>query len=116
MGGTVASHFSFVTFPQDEKIGMRRLLTGTISRTALAAIIVAGSGLSAIADEWRTSSSLIGESKYGENFQHYDYVNPDAPKGGTLNSVATGTFDSFNPFIVQGTPAVGFVEFGGGLL
>ena len=56
------------------------------------------------ADEWRTTSSLIGESKYGEDFEHYDYVNPDAPKGGTLNSVATGTFDSFNPYIVRGTP------------
>lgn len=95
---------------------MTRLLTGTLSRTALAAIVLAGSSLAALSDEWRTSSSLIGESKYGENFQRYDYVNPDAPKGGTLNAVATGTFDSFNPFIVTGTPAVGFVEFGGGLL
>ena len=68
------------------------------------------------ADEWRTSSSLVGESKYGENFEHYDYVNPDAPKGGTLNSVATGTFDSFNPYIVRGSPAAGFASFGGGLL
>ena len=32
---------------------------------------------------------------------------PDAPKGGTLNSTASGTFDSFNPYIVQGTPAAG---------
>ena len=76
---------------------MTRPLTGFLSRTALAAVILAGSSLFAHADEWRTSSSLIGESKYGENFQHYDYVNPDAPKGGTLNSVAAGTFDSFNP-------------------
>ena len=66
--------------------------------------------------EWRTTSSLIGESKYGENFKHYDYVNPDAPKGGTLNSVASGTFDSFNPYIVRGTPAAGLSPFGGGLL
>ena len=46
----------------------------------------------------------------------YDYVNPDAPKGGTLNSVGVGTFDSFNPYIVQGTPAAGFAAFGGGLI
>ena len=63
-----------------------------------------------------TTSSLIGESKYGENFQHYDYVNPTRPKGGTLNSVAAGTFDSFNPYIVQGSPAAGLAPFGGGLL
>ncbi|MDX8510916.1 extracellular solute-binding protein [Mesorhizobium captivum] len=69
-----------------------------------------------LADEWHTTSSLIGPSKYGENFQRYDYVNPDAPKGGTYNSVVTGTFDSFNPYIVQGAAAAGFAEFGGGLL
>ncbi len=68
------------------------------------------------AQEWQTTSSLMGESKYGQNFQRYDYVNPDAPKGGTLNSTVGGTFDSFNPYIVRGTPAAGFVGFGGGLL
>ena len=76
---------------------MTRPLTGLLSRAALAAVILAGIEAACDADEWRTTSSLIGESKYGENFQHYDYVNPDAPKGGTLNSVAAGTFDSFNP-------------------
>lgn len=70
----------------------------------------------ASADEWRTTSSLLGESKYGENFQRYDFVNPDAPKGGTLNSTVVGSFDSFNPYIVQGSPAAGFAAFGGGLL
>jgi microcin C transport system substrate-binding protein len=68
------------------------------------------------AQEWQTTSSLMGESKYGQNFQRYDYVNPDAPKGGTLNSTALGTFDSFNPYIVRGTPAAGLAPFGGGLL
>ena len=73
------------------------------SHRMLAAALVLGlRGSSLAADEWRTTSSLIGESKYGDNFQHYDYVNPDAPKGGTLNSVVLGTFDSFNPYIVQG--------------
>src|SRR5262245_8828030 len=43
--------------------------------------------------------------KYGPDFKRLDYVNPDAPKGGTINTGATGTFDSFNPFIVKGTPA-----------
>lgn len=79
-------------------------------------IVVTGLATAAQAQEWRTSSSLLGESKYGENFQRYDYVNPDAPKGGTYNAIATGTFDSFNPYIVQGTPAAGFAPLGGGLL
>ncbi len=81
-----------------------------------AALLTIAFTLSAHADEWRTSSSLLGESKYGENFQRYDYVNPDAPKGGTLNNTVTGTFDSFNPYVVQGAAAAGFAEFGGGLL
>jgi microcin C transport system substrate-binding protein len=71
----------------------------------------------AMADEvWRSSTSLIGEPKYPDGFKHYDYVNPQAPKGGTLNQAAVGTFDSLNPYMVQGTPAAGFAAFGGGLL
>ncbi|MCC4297823.1 extracellular solute-binding protein [Aurantimonas coralicida] len=68
------------------------------------------------AGEWHESSSLIEGSKYPDDFAHYDYVNPDAPKGGTLNQIAIGSFDSFNPFIVRGTPAAGLATFGGGLL
>ncbi|SFN77335.1 microcin C transport system substrate-binding protein [Mesorhizobium sp. NFR06] len=89
------------------------------SRTFFAsmlAVVFAASLQASFADEWHTTSSLIGPSKYGENFQRYDYVNPDAPKGGTYNSVVLGTFDSFNPYIVQGSPAAGFAQFGGGLL
>ena len=92
----------------------------TVGRTLLRSFLVvatlAGGLQATLADEWRTTSSLIGESKYGNDFQHYDYVNPDAPKGGTLNSVVLGTYDSFNPYIVQGSPAAGLVGFGGGLL
>ncbi len=44
--------------------------------------------------------------KYPANFQHFDYVNPDAPKGGTLRQQSVGGFDSFNPFIPKGN-AVG---------
>lgn len=87
--------------------------------SALAGLVVVfllGVAAAASADEWRTYSSLIGESKYGDDFRHYDYVNPDAPKGGILNSTVVGTFDSFNPYIVQGSSAAGFSQFGGGLL
>jgi microcin C transport system substrate-binding protein len=64
-------------------------------------------------DEWLTTSSLIDPDRGHETFERYDHVNPDAPKGGTLNSAAFGTFDSFNPFIVRGNPAAGLTEFGG---
>lgn len=65
------------------------------------------------AQEWRTSSSLIKSEIETQPFERYSYVNPDAPKGGTLNSAAFGTFDSFNPFVVRGTPAAGLTSFGG---
>lgn len=80
----------------------------------LVAILHAGPALAE--GEWRTVSSLVGSSKYADGFERYDHVDPEAPKGGTLNLVAIGTFDSFNPFIVRGTPAAGLAAFGGGLL
>lgn len=43
--------------------------------------------------------------KYPENFKHTDYVNPDAPKGGTFRESSISGFDSFNPFISKGVPA-----------
>ncbi len=49
--------------------------------------------------------SLLDAPKYGPDFKHLDYVNPDAPKGGSVTYGAIGTFDSFNPFIIKGTPA-----------
>ncbi|MEX0304272.1 MAG: extracellular solute-binding protein [Leisingera sp.] len=44
----------------------------------------------------------FGELKYGPEFQHFDYVNPEAPKGGELSISAVGTFDSMNPFTRKG--------------
>ena len=50
-------------------------------------------------------------AKYGENFTHFDYVNPNAPKGGQIRLGAMGTFDSFNTFIAKGNAAsTGSVE------
>ncbi|NNA68558.1 extracellular solute-binding protein [Pseudomonas gessardii] len=43
--------------------------------------------------------------KYPADFKHVDYVNPDAPKGGTFREAAMGSFDSLNPFISKGVPA-----------
>ncbi len=49
--------------------------------------------------------SLTGSPKYGPDTTHFDYVNPQAPKGGTMRLSAIGTFDSFNPFTIKGNPA-----------
>src|SRR3546814_3376874 len=48
---------------------------------------------------------MHGETAYGPDFKHFDYVNPNAPKGGTLILSADGTFDTFNPFNAKGTAA-----------
>ena len=46
--------------------------------------------------------STHGEPKYSKNFTHFEYVNPDAPQGGTLRVAEIGTFDSLNPFSLKG--------------
>ncbi len=51
--------------------------------------------------------AMYGEPKYGPDFPNFDYVNPNAPKGGTVRLGAAGTFDSFNPYIIKGNPAAG---------
>jgi len=43
--------------------------------------------------------------KYPASFKHFDYVNPDAPKGGTFRQSGFGGFDSLNPFINKGVTA-----------
>jgi microcin C transport system substrate-binding protein len=45
---------------------------------------------------WRHALSLFGEVKYPAGFKRFDYVNPDAPKGGTVRQISVGTFDNFN--------------------
>ncbi|MES0827583.1 extracellular solute-binding protein [Ruegeria sp. SCP11] len=50
--------------------------------------------------------SEFGDLKYPEGFSHFDYVNPNAPRGGELSYAAQGTFDSFNPFTRQGRAGV----------
>ena len=51
--------------------------------------------------------AMHGAPGYPAGFAHFDYANPDAPKGGELRRAVVGSFDSLNPFIVKGTPARG---------
>jgi microcin C transport system substrate-binding protein len=51
--------------------------------------------------------ALHGDVKYELGFKHFDYVNPNAPKGGTVRLATIGSYDSLNPFILKGVPAVG---------
>lgn len=63
--------------------------------------------LPSLADDGTYGASLYGEPKYAGDFQHFDYVNPDAPKGGTVRLGAFGSFDTLNPFTLKGENAVG---------
>ena len=51
--------------------------------------------------------SVFDEIKYKNNFKHFDYVNPNAPKKGTIKLAERGTFDSLNQFILKGLPVTG---------
>jgi microcin C transport system substrate-binding protein len=55
----------------------------------------------------RHAVSLVDAPKMPANFKHFDWVNPDAPKGGTLKIAEIGSFDNFNPFTIEGSAADG---------
>jgi len=82
------------------------------SRNLLAAILLCGCvtttpGAMAAEPNPAHAIAMHGAPKYPSDFTHFDYVNPDAPKGGAIVNEATGTYDSFNPFILKGVPAAG---------
>lgn len=97
---------------------MRILPANLLSRMspALLALVICGA-VPALAgddaDQWRHGGTLFGDLKYGPEFQHYEHVNPDAPKGGVYNEIAYGGYDTFNPFVVRGRPAAGLAYTGG---
>ncbi|MEN8215349.1 MAG: extracellular solute-binding protein [Pseudomonadota bacterium] len=51
--------------------------------------------------------AMHGDVKYPSDFKHFDYVNPNAPKGGEIKMAGIGTFDSLNPFILKGLTPLG---------
>ncbi len=53
------------------------------------------------------SAAMGYTPKYPSNFKYFEYVNPNAPRGGKVALEAAGNFDSFNPFILKGIKAVG---------
>lgn len=58
--------------------------------------------------------ALYGEPKFGPDFKNFDFVNPDAPKGGTIHRRALGTFDTFNAFSFKGNaPPPGIIHYMG---
>ena len=78
-----------------------RLLTAVLFAAAVFATGPAG------AAENSHGLAMHGDLKYPAGFTNFDYVNPNAPKGGTVRLNAVGTYDSFNSFIVKGNPGAG---------
>ena len=99
-------------------LNRRHLLQGG-AVAAIAPALGSASGFSIIASAnaqaggpaWRHGLSLFGDLKYPADFKRFDYVNPDAPKGGAARQISLGTFDNFNIAVsgVKGSiaPAVG---------
>ena len=79
---------------------------------ALAPALVLALPLAAQAQDTTVSHGLspFGDLKYPADFPYFDYVNPDAPQGGTMTfrgTLASNTFDSLNMFILKGESAQG---------
>jgi len=76
-------------------------LTPALGGIAAIPLINPASAQSAAEPAWRHALSLFGDVKYPADFKRFDYVNPDAPKGGAARMMSIGTFDNFN-FAVSG--------------
>ncbi len=78
-------------------------------RTALAAAALALAPLLAFGQEVtpRHAIAMHGEPKYGADFTHFDYADPEAPKGGAVRLSAIGTYDTLNPYTLRGVAAAG---------
>jgi microcin C transport system substrate-binding protein len=86
--------------------GAAALVAPTVGPLALDRVAHANEG------EWRHGLSLFGDMKYPPGFKRFDYVNPNAPKGGAARLGGLGTFDNFNLVVsgVKGNAAAGLNE------
>ncbi len=96
------------------KLSRRSVLQATAAALAAPALDTLGplapsASAQANADEWRHGLSLFDSVKYPAGFKHFDYVNPQAPKGGTVRMIAVGSFDNFNMAVsgVRGSLSAG---------
>ena len=95
--------------PRYTPLADRRFLFGKalLGAVFLVALALAVTGPAAAQDDVIKSHGLstFGDLKYPADFKHFDYVNPDAPKGGEFSTWAFGTFDSMSPYILKGNAA-----------
>ena len=86
--------------------GRKSLLRHTRNMAALLGLaMLAGTNAGAVDDGLTTAHgyAVFGELKYGPDFEHFDYADPDAKKGGTFRAAQAMTFDSLNQVSILGT-------------
>ena len=90
-------------------IQLQRSFSALCSALILAAFAVGP----AMAEESTVAHAIAmhGEPMHGPDFEHFNYADPDAPRGGTLIRSEIGSFDSLNPFIVKGDAAAGIAAY-----
>lgn len=81
---------------------------GSANLAGLVVLALVLAALAACPAAYAAHALALGAApKYGPDFSHFDYVNPEAPTGGHLRLAAVGGFDSFNPWILRGQAAEG---------
>jgi microcin C transport system substrate-binding protein len=88
----------------------RILALALLALTLCGPALAQNAGAQSAGNPPRHGLSLFGDLKYPPNFQHFDYVNPNAPKGGAVKYATIGSFDTLNPFTLKGQPAAGVGE------
>jgi peptide/nickel transport system substrate-binding protein len=85
---------------------MAATILSIVLRRQVAAVVAATLGLGLVPQLGHAAPAhgiaMIGEPALPADFEHLPYVDPDAPKGGSITYGVVGTFDSLNPMIVQG--------------
>lgn len=88
----------------------RRLAAFLMSLALAAPLLPAEAVAQEREPQWRHGIATVGELKYAEGFPHFDYVNPQAPKGGPLRLSVEGSFDTLNPLLARGEAATGLAH------
>src|SRR4051794_7571955 len=96
-----------ITKPPGKETVMDRVLVRLIAATSFLALL-----LFPALSEPKHGIAMQGEPALPPDYQHFDYVNPDAPKGGSINYCVVGSFDNLNPFILKSlrTTARGMID------
>ncbi len=96
-----------MTTGERHNMAMRKVAYQTIIAAVAVAAALALPVRAEAEDTRHHALSLVGEPRAGPDFRNFDWVNPNAPKGGTLRQWALGTFDTLNQFNILGNKAAG---------